>query len=235
MEFQKARVFTALNADELKIGSKVIVGDTVEALRNRVQNGTTPLTLSEIRRDSYERRFRVEEYTEPESVFSFVYLISEPEVKDWIVYLCRRKGVKPYLTCCRSDTWEMVQKDYNTKTKLFEGTEEETDDWYEARKQFTDVIAAWEDGKTIQFNSGYGWEDCCNNKPAWDINSQYRIKPEGLKWTDLKIGDIIRKKYEDGYRSAMVIRIDTYSTDKHIGLGGEWLTDDDLEYWEKVE
>ena len=62
-------------------------------------------------------------------------------------------------------------------------------------------------------------------------------KPEEkkLKWTDLKIGDIIRKKYEDGYRSATVIRIDTYSTEKHIGLGGEWLTDDALEDWEKVE
>ena len=83
MEFDKSKVYTALNADELKVGSKVIVGDTVDALRNRVQNGTTPLTLSEIRRDSYERRFRVEEYTEPESVFSFVYLISEPEVLKW--------------------------------------------------------------------------------------------------------------------------------------------------------
>jgi hypothetical protein len=56
-----------------------------------------------------------------------------------------------------------------------------------------------------------------------------------LKWTDLKIGDIIRRKYEDGYRYATVIRIDTYSTEKHIGLGGEWVTDDDIKDWEKVE
>lgn len=56
-----------------------------------------------------------------------------------------------------------------------------------------------------------------------------------LKWTDLKIGDVIRKKYEDGYRYAMVVRIDTYSTEKHIGLGINWVTDDELEDWEKVE
>ena len=232
MEFQKERVFTALNADELKIGSKVIVGDTVEALRNRVQNGTTPLTLSEIRRDSYERRFRVEEYTEPESVFSFVYLVSAPEVKDWIAYLCRRKGVKPYLTCCRSDCWEEVQKDFGAKTKLFEGTEKEANDWYEARKQLADVIAAWEDGKTIQFNSGYGWEDCCNNRPAWDIRSEYRIKPEPLKWTDLKIGDIIR----NGEDTFMITGIDTDGVyDCHILAGDRWLKDTELESWEKVE
>ena len=232
MEFQKEHVFTALNADELKIGSKVIVGDTVEALRNRVQNGTTPLTLSEIRRDSYERRFRVKEYTEPESVFSFVYFISEPEEKNWIAYLCRRKGVKPYLTCCRSDCWEEVQKDFGAKTKLFESTEKEANDWYEARKQFADVIAAWEDGKTIQFNSGYGWEDCCNNKPAWDVTSKYRIKPESLKWTDLKIGDIIR----NGEDTFMITGIDTDGVyDCHILAGDRWLKDTELESWEKVE
>ena len=29
MEFDKSRVYTALNADELKVGSQVIVGDSV--------------------------------------------------------------------------------------------------------------------------------------------------------------------------------------------------------------
>ena len=231
MEFQKARVFTALNADELKIGSKVIVGDTVEALRNRVQNGTTPLTLSEIRRDSYERRFRVEEYTEPESVFSFVYLISGPEIKDWIVYIHRKNPDNYYLTSCRSDAWETVQKDYNAKTKLFEGTYKECDKWYESRRHFSDVMAAWEDGKTIQYYSRNSWEDCCNNKPSWDIDVEYRIKPEGLKWTDLKIGDIIR--YDN--KVAMVTAIDTNpNTTSHI-YTYDWMFDDDLEECEKVE
>ena len=81
MEFDKAKVYTALNADELKVGSRVIIGNTIEELRNRVQNGTTPLTLSEIRSDRYEKRFKVAEYEE-DSVFSFIYLISEPEEKN---------------------------------------------------------------------------------------------------------------------------------------------------------
>ena len=234
MEFDKSKVYTALNADELKIGSKVIVGDTVDALRNRVQNGTTPLTLSEIRRDSYERRFRVEEYTEPESVFSFAYLVSEPEEKDWIVYLCRMHPDNYYLTACRSDTWEKVQKDYGAKTKLFEGTEEEVDEWYIPRRHFADVIAAWEDGKTIQYNAGHSWEDCYNNKPAWKITSEYRIKPERLKWIDLKIGDTIQN--ESHTQSKMIIGIDYREESKsHILIGETWLDDDDLELWEKVE
>ena len=232
MEFDKSKVYTALNADELKIGSKVIVGDTVEALRNRVQNGTTPLTLSEIRRDSYERRFRVEEYTEPESVFSFVYLISGPEIKDWIVYIHRKNPDNYYLTSCRSDKWEIVQRDYGAKTKLFEGTDDEPDKWYEARRDLTDVIAAWEDGKTIQyFDCSIGdWNDV--KEPKWRLDTQYRIKPEGLKWTDLKIGDIVT----NGTRAYMVIGIDSKGKyGSHILFGNEWITDGDLRDWEKVE
>ena len=37
MEFDKSRVYTALNADELPIGSKCIFADTVKALRKKVQ------------------------------------------------------------------------------------------------------------------------------------------------------------------------------------------------------
>lgn len=37
MEFDKSRVFSAVNADELPIGSKCILADTVKALRKKVQ------------------------------------------------------------------------------------------------------------------------------------------------------------------------------------------------------
>ena len=37
MEFYKSRVFSAVNADELPIGSKCIFADTVKALRKKVQ------------------------------------------------------------------------------------------------------------------------------------------------------------------------------------------------------
>ena len=33
----------------------------------------------------------------------------------------------------------------------------------------------------------------------------------------------------------MVVKINTYSTEKHIGLAGELLTDQELESWERME
>ena len=55
-----------------------------------------------------------------------------------------------------------------------------------------------------------------------------------LKWTDLKIGDVIR--WKDGTIERMVVNIDRRSeSDSHIGVCDLWIVDDDLEYWEKVE
>ena len=138
MEFDKSKVYTALNANELKVGSKVICANCLAYLKEYVadyfNDGVdNTCIIASILDETYENRFQNDLCTYP-----LAYLVSEPEEKK-------------------------------------------------------------------------------------------------LKWTDLKMGDIIRKKYEDGYCSATVIRIDTYSTEKHIGLGGEWLTDDELEDWEKVE
>ena len=141
MEFDKSKVYTALNADELKVDSKVILADSLGMLRTRVEGLKTKedeksliTTVREIKDRDYQNRF-----VDEDNVFwNLAYLISEPEEKK-------------------------------------------------------------------------------------------------LKWTDLKLGDIVRKKYGDGYCFAMVTRIDTYSTPKHIELGDEWVSDEELENWEKVE
>ena len=237
MEFLTERCYTALNADELKFGSKVICAFSIAQLKERVEKGERISEVRQILSEDVEQRIKVY-YNESYMSYPFAYLVSTPKEKNWIVYLHRGSSNPKdyyYLTACRSDRWETVKEDCGAKTKLFEGTEDECENWYTSRRQFADIIAAWEDGKTIQYNSGNGWEDCCNNRPVWNVTIEYRIKPEGLKWTDLKIGDIIRKKHEDGYRFAMVIRIDTYSTEKRIGIGAEWLTYKGLEEWEKVE
>ena len=41
MEFDKSRVYTALNADELKVGSKVIVADSLQGLKDRVNKAAS--------------------------------------------------------------------------------------------------------------------------------------------------------------------------------------------------
>lgn len=229
MEFDKSRVYTALNADELKIGSKCIFANNIGSLKCKVEEGTDIRPIVQILNDAYERRFK----TDVRGEYPFAYLISEPEEKNWIVYICRSEGVEPYITSCRSDKWESVKEKYGAKTKLFEGTDDECEEWYTSRKHLDDVIAAWEDGKTIQFyeNSTGNWN--ITGKPMWSTDTLYRIKPE-LKWTDLKVGDVIQNKKHT--HSMMVIGIDHREEAKsHIYDGLCWLDDDDLEYWEKVE
>lgn len=132
MEFDKSKVYTTLNADELKIGSKVIADDTLGDLKSRVERDDIhPMILDYIYPDDYKYRF-VCDGTD----YALAYLVEEPE-------------------------------------------------------------------------------------PKW------------LKWTDLKIGDIIKSPSMIEY---LVIGIDrNESEDNHIRVDGIWLNDEELRYWEKVE
>ena len=57
MEFDKTRVFTALNADELKPGSLCYFGDCIAELRNRIGENQELVMLNYVRGDAYEKRF----------------------------------------------------------------------------------------------------------------------------------------------------------------------------------
>ena len=56
-------------------------------------------------------------------------------------------------------------------------------DWCYNHGKFAEIAKAWEDGKTIQFRTLYPslfneeWLDCPNNQPSWDLNTEYRVKP----------------------------------------------------------
>ena len=58
---------------------------------------------------------------------------------------------------------------------------------------------------------------------------------EGLKWTDLKIGDVIKQKVH-GYQ-LMVIGMDSSpDVSNHVYVAFDWIDDSELsDYWEKVE
>ena len=138
MEFLKERVYTALNADELKVGSKIIVANTIGNLSELVEQNMAELSdLTRIDNVYSDKRFIVNEDTDRINAFAFAYLVSEPEEKK-------------------------------------------------------------------------------------------------LKWTDLKLGDVIRRK--DGSREGLVTIIDKdENTTMHIHVGTPWISDKDLEDWEKVE
>lgn len=79
-------------------------------------------------------------------------------------------------------------------------------------------------------------EDCIarffDGIASWNL--AYLIEPpeeKKLKWTDLKVGDIIRNNNE--HKTAMVIAIDEDDC-PHI-FAGHWLGTLELEDWEKVE
>lgn len=106
----------------------------------------------------------------------------------------------------------------------------------QAREKW-EIIKAFVEGKTIQFFDASGdWLDLPENFNL-PLEEDLRIKEEPsekkLKWTDLKVGDVIRRKRE----IRMVTGISTVSdsSEMHIFNGTNWLTDEVLEEWEKVE
>ena len=133
MEFDIKRVYSAVNADEVKAGSMCFFANSLGRLRDEVEAlDTNPEELQIINDEYSHNRF----VTSSGLKYSFCYLVSEPEEKK-------------------------------------------------------------------------------------------------LKWTDLKIGDIIRKKA--GTSTGIVTNItDGSNVVCHI-FAGEWLNNEELEEWEKVE
>ena len=81
----------------------------------------------------------------------------------------------------------------------------------------------------------YLCEDFCGNpvlisEPGLDI----LVEKTSLRWTDLKIGDVIQNKMY-GFQ-LMITGIKSDYTLQHIYIGTNWITDSELaEQWEKVE
>lgn len=74
MEFDKSRVYTAVNADELKIGSKCMFADSLGKLQAYVECDCTVDVLKKIEDEYEEERFR----SERDSLWHLAYLIAPP-------------------------------------------------------------------------------------------------------------------------------------------------------------
>ena len=79
MQFDKSRVYTALNADELKVGSKCVFDVTIQGLRRKAQNddGIYVCKLTNLREDDCIERFISEENIS----YIYAYLIEPPKEK----------------------------------------------------------------------------------------------------------------------------------------------------------
>ena len=79
MEFDKSKVYTALNADELEVGSKVIVSDSLQGLKDRFSKFASDedhaILIGSILPETEMHRFK----TAKGNVYPLAYLISPPE------------------------------------------------------------------------------------------------------------------------------------------------------------
>lgn len=80
MEFYKSRVYTAVNADELKVGSKCIFANDLRELTRLVSIEDTPQVLIEIEGENYTHRFRIAKADcMGDTLFALAYLIEPPD------------------------------------------------------------------------------------------------------------------------------------------------------------
>lgn len=82
MKFDKTRVYTASNADEVKVGSKGYFADNISELKSKISEGDEPLTLAEIYGEEAATRFA----TLSASVYFLFYLVEAPKEKIYRPY-----------------------------------------------------------------------------------------------------------------------------------------------------
>lgn len=82
MEFDKTRVYTAFNADEVKVGSKGYFADSFSELKRKISEGEEPLTLVKIYGEEAATRFSIS----PVSSYILFYLVEEPKEKKYQPY-----------------------------------------------------------------------------------------------------------------------------------------------------
>ena len=77
MEFDKSKVYTSLNADELKIGSKAIVADTINELKQYVEDDCNINTITSITTGYFSDRF----VSDKKKSYNLAYRLSQREEK----------------------------------------------------------------------------------------------------------------------------------------------------------
>lgn len=82
MEFDKSKVYTALNADEVKVGSKGYFSDSLFYLKEKVSANMPTNTISQIYSESSDRRFGGDQIF----LNSLFYLVEEPVEEKWRPY-----------------------------------------------------------------------------------------------------------------------------------------------------
>ena len=157
MDFDKNKVYTALNADELKVGSTVIVADTMAALKEWVSNyrATIEYRIIEILSEENGYRFK----TTNGNTYAFVYLIAPPKETEYKPFSDTETAFKiinshgGWVKDC--DTYYLV-----TGTNLIKGTVEiRIRDYWISAQYFLENFVFADDGTPV----GEKIEDAAQN------------------------------------------------------------------------
>lgn len=142
MEFDKSKVYTALNADEVKIGSKGYFADTLAGLRMAVLNADTNLReLTDVYNETIDYRFETND-GDNVSVYNLFYLVEE----------LKEKKFRPY-----KDTDEMIE-DFKRRYNSYGGWSGKNNPMYNP--------LIWIKSKAIGFRhlvTDYGDDENCNH------------------------------------------------------------------------
>lgn len=76
MDFDKSKVYTSLNADELKVGSKVYVSDNIAYLRECIEDNFESCILTRVMSEKEAKRFCIDKSCEK---WQLAYLIEPPD------------------------------------------------------------------------------------------------------------------------------------------------------------
>ena len=74
MEFDKSKVYTTVNADELEEGDKVLLANDLEGLKNQVKDNVAPTTLVSIAFEDKHFRFK----STADLWYALAYLVFSP-------------------------------------------------------------------------------------------------------------------------------------------------------------
>lgn len=82
MKFDKNRLYTAFNADKVKVGSKGYFADSISELKRKINESEAPLTLTKIYGEEAAARFSIS----PVTSYILFYLVEEPKEKTYRPY-----------------------------------------------------------------------------------------------------------------------------------------------------
>ncbi|MGI5085993.1 hypothetical protein [Treponema putidum] len=96
MEFDKSKVYTALNADELQIGSKCIFADSIKEIKDCLQTDFFNIeTLTKIKDEAYCARFIIHNRSLHQDMdYALAYLIELPAKPKYKPFSSEKKAIE---------------------------------------------------------------------------------------------------------------------------------------------